>query len=457
MAAISTRKKQESAAAPVQKPPSGGEFDYTRSGLQFNEPAAFLRFAAGYPDQGGILAYVYRLKPKIDLGLIGVGVAFIKKTRVVEEMSPDFIGREFGRGHYQLKLNDGNRKKGEREVAQIIYELDDLDKAPVYDPRTLMLGNTANQDEINRLLANGVLVREAATGTPRLRSELDGPITGAPVAVQAAPGLPVDITTALLKMLMDRGVQNPHDAVKDTIEVARLLVPQNAQPQMSVEQIADLVVRRMEERTRATNANGDIFETYTKMDSFMAKFRPAADLLQAAAPGTKAAGAAAWAPHIPGIIAQARSFLGELFSEFKNMRAGSAPAQQNAAAAPGGQTQPMPRQMTFEEKIAEVAQLCFQRMEEGVSGFDVAAYVCNFHQGGADVYQFLEPGGTAGTIGLIAMNPATRYLTSDPDKRAQIEKFLDEFFTYSVEAVPEDPAAAPGNAGAGGAGASPNS
>src|ERR1041385_3091370 len=84
----------------------------------FHKPEGFERYIAGYPDTSGLLAYVYRLSPKIDFSLIGIRETYILKTANVAEMNQAFIASKFGRGHYMLKLTDSNRPNGQRQVAQ---------------------------------------------------------------------------------------------------------------------------------------------------------------------------------------------------------------------------------------------------------------------------------------------------------------------------------------------------
>ena len=98
--------------------------------------------------------------------------------------------------------------------------------------------------------------------------------------------------------------------------------------------------------------------------------------------------------------------------------------------------------MTVEQRVEEICMIGFQRMTEGVTGFDYAAYVCNFHPGGLEIYQMLEPAGAVGVIALAAMNPQTRGLVNDPAVRPQLEAFLTDFFTFSVDGSEESPSGA---------------
>lgn len=99
--------------------------------------------------------------------------------------------------------------------------------------------------------------------------------------------------------------------------------------------------------------------------------------------------------------------------------------------------------MTLDQRIEEIAQLGFARMEQKVNGWDYAAWVCNFHPGGREIFLMLEPGGPAAVMGLAAMNPATAPLLRDAAKRAQIESFLTDFFSFdaSPAGAAESPAA----------------
>jgi hypothetical protein len=427
---------------PSVKPGKPKTFDYSRYRQTINNTDHFAQYVAGYPDPTGLCAYIYRLSPRVDSSLIGSPVTNIHETVTASEMTPEFVEKKFGRGRYMLKLNDANRVKGQNEVATTFFKLDDSLLPPVYDIRTLVLNHADNMDEVNRQIALGVLTRDQG-GNPRIRTNTDGPpLNGnghapAPVTSNGASDLFSRETMAsvLLKMI-DKAQTNPADAVKQSIEIARMLQPAAA-PAVDLEAMVDRIVARLAPR----NGGGlEMFETYEKVEGILTRLRgPAAD-----APVT-AVDAMGWVAHVPGIIQQVRQAIPELMAGLRALRPatnssnGTAAAVQNGAAAP----------MTLEERVEEICKMGFEEMAKGTAGFDFAVFVCSFHPGGREVYDYLDnAGGAAGLSALIAMNPATRALMQDVNKRAQIEAFLTDFFSY-------DPMGGAASVEPAGAGASP--
>jgi hypothetical protein len=418
-------------------------FDYARYKQTFQKPADFYLYLAGYPDKTGLLGYVYRLRPRIDLSLIGIEETYIHTTTVETEMTEEFIAEQFGRGFYMLVLNDANRPKGQTEVCKTWFDCGTAQKAPQYDPRTLCLGEPKNLDEINRLLNAGILVRDSSTSPPRVRTNSDG----APPAAAVAPahngaGDPfarVDMGAVLLS-LINRGSANPHDTVKDTIEIARMLQP--VTPPLDVETIVERVVARLGGKAKGEGREFDAFATYERMEGFLSKFRGPAAAASAAAVDS----GDSWAPHLKGIFAEARGLLAEGFAAFRELKENGDGAINVTPQQNGGHPQPM---MKMEQRIEQVFRLGYQKMQEGVTGFDYAAWVCSFHPGGLEVYKTLEPTGAVGLIALAAMNPQARVVVNDPQIRPQLEVFLTDFFSFDADgdsgAVEESAAGASGS------------
>lgn len=413
-------------------------FDYLRWKLSFQKPADFYLYLEGYPDKTGLMAYVYRLKPRIDLSMIGIDETAIHTTMAESEMTEDFIGATFGRGLYMLTLNDANRPKGQTEVCRTWFDCATAQKPPQYDPRTLCLAEPKNLDEVNRLLNMGVLVRDNGTAAPRLRTEQDGAPAPIAAAAPAASGelFGRDFQRELLMGLITQRSANPHDTVKDTIEIARMLIP--AAPAVDLESMVERVVAKLK-----GNGGGrelDAFANYERMETFIGKFRGPVAAVAGAVEGGDAG--ASWAPHLPGILIQARAMIPELVGAFRMLKAETNGHQNGAGQQNGGQ-----RPMTIEERIEAVLREGYQRMNEGVKGFDFAAYVCNFVDGGLDVYKTIEPMGAVGLIALGAMKPETRALVNDPKIRPQLEAFLEDFFSFDPD-VPSGELPPPGSASA---------
>lgn len=412
--------------------------DYLRTKNEFQKPKDFYAYLTGYPDKTGLMATVYRLIPIIDVTIIGLDETGILKTATESEMNEDHIGNVFGRGKYMLILNDGNRPSGQREVAKTWFDLTTHPKPPVYDPRSLVLTNAKNLDEINRLCNIGIMVRDRLTGQVRVKTEGDGSPVSSTAAAPAAPASPfgsLDLGHVVANLLT-QGSRNPHDAVKDTIEMAKLLKPE--QPPIDVESIIERVVARLGEKTPA-----DPFAVYNRVGNFVetavAKVLGPGGVAAAGAPNGRPSLAQSWGPYIPQIFSEVRALLPEIRATFADLKA-TQNGYQNGA-------QPMHQrtgfqQLPMEKRIEEVVTLGFQRMREGMRGFDFAAYVCGFHPGGLEVFRFLDPNGPAGLIGLISMTPQGREFVNDPQVRPQIDEFLKDFFEFDASHLPGAPGAA---------------
>jgi hypothetical protein len=434
-------RQEKTTPAPRGRAPKSRIFDYSRYRLQLSNPDDFALYVRDYPDPSGLLAYIYRGKPKIDFGLISQKEHTIRKTANVEEMMPQWITENFGRGKYQVKLNDTNRDKGQTEVCTINYTIDDPERPPIYDVRTLCLGAPENIDEINRLLEQGVLLRDPA-GVPRLRTERDGPARpDPPAAAPAGSGDLVsrDVMGQVLLKLITQGTQNPKDMMEQSISIAKLLAPQT--PQLSVDQIAEMVASRLG-ATVGRAQDQDPFTAWERMEAFIAKARGPIAVTGGAAAGsgnemlggfTELLKAAAQV--IPEII-RGVDYLQKQRAGLQITVERRPPVRAQSPGAPGAPLEG--DEMNLVARITEVAELAFVKISEGMNGFDFAAYVCNWHPGGLEVFRFLEPKGAVGVLGLLSMNPQAAPILNDPEKRPQLEKFLDEFFSYDPDGVSAD-------------------
>lgn len=400
-------------------------FDYSRSRLEITRPEDFTPYLAGYPAKSGLQLYMYRLKPKIDFALIGVKEHTIRKVFEVDDMNLEYMRREFGRGKYQWKLNDKMRDRGQTEVCSMTFDITDPELEPIYDVRTLCLGAPENIDEINRLIEKGVLLRDQ-NGMPRLRTDRDTPAQA--VSVSSSPGELIGrdfITQALLKLITS-GTQNPADMMKQSIDIARLLRPETpASSGLTADQILDLIDKRL-----SMGRTDDPFSAWERIESFLAKARggAAAVVGAATADGTLAG--------ISDVLKSAAVVIPQViqgidFLQKQRMRLNV--TINETPGGPGRVDNGNVPQSTLADRIGEVCQLGFQKMTDGITGFDYAAYVCQFHAGGLEVYRWLEARGTAGVLGLLVMNPQAGPLLADPPQRAQLEIFLNDFFTYDPD------------------------
>lgn len=430
-------------AGPGRKPLPVDYENLPVAGKNFSRAADFERFLSGYPDSPGVMGYVYRVRPKIDFGLIGRSETNIYETPDREKLTAAYIAANWGRGRYSVRLCDGNRPSGHQQVSKSRVDLEDCEKPPVYDIRTLVLSEPENLDEVNRQIQSGVLVRDAS-GVPRVRTNADGSIAQPAgfFAGGAAPAAGEGLVEKLLVTFMGKLIESPHDRMKETFEMAKMLQP--ATPAYTLEQMADLVAQRLSNGTGV--AARDPFAAWEKVEAFAARFRPAAG--ETISRGIEGAGARSLISEITDLVsglAKAIPAVLQGYEYLQRQRAAAAargpvivPFNQNATAGappatPAKEEQTM---LPLPERIADVSLIGFQKMKEGMKGIDYASWVFNWYPGGREVFTFLEPGGADGFIKLVKDHPAAAPLLADSVIADQLHAFLADFFDY--DAAPDD-------------------
>lgn len=422
-----------------------GEIDYTRVDNKFNRPEEFAVYVAGYPDKTGIMASLYRQQPKIDVTLIGLEEFSIHKTIDEAEMSKEWIGDNFGRGKYMLMLSDSNRPHGQKEVATTFFDITAHPKPPVYDPRTLVLSEPKNLDEVNRQVNAGVMVRDR-NGQARFRTHEDGPVAS-PVAMPQQRTSDV-LGEKLMEKLVSRALGDGMDAnnqMSHVIEVAKLLQQQQPQqPSVTAQQVAEIVTQTLE---RGTRGNGDMFENYEKMETFVKKFSPAGGAVIPSGEGL----AQTWGtvrlilgdvitalPQVLQGLAHLQSVRNQERRRPHPMRRVNTPPAVAAGEQPQGPQQPPQALMTLQERAVEVVTMGFDALARGTSGRDFASFLFYFHPGGDEILELLaSQGGTQAVMGLIAMSPEMAKLVG-PQNRPQVEKFLNDVLAWEPEGAQEE-------------------
>jgi len=430
MAQQAVRKQAETTPVIARSPRVGGGKkpfvpDYSRVRHTFTDPDAFFAFMQSYPNRSGVTLYLYRVFPKIDLSLIGHTESNIQKGGY-EDLplySFDAVTKNFGRGTYQIKVVDSNRPEGEKEVVRsCTYEINDTDKPAVYDLRTLKLSEPKNNDEINRLIVQGVLVRDASTGAPRLRTAADI----APVAA-AAPVAAVDTSAnaLIVQFAMEAFKstrQSPSEAVKDMISIAQAIQPAPvAAP--SIEQIADAVAVRL----GGAGRGADPFAGWERVQAFIERAGGVAAAVnpEGAPAGAAGDGGASWAPYLANIISEARAFVPELVGAWYQLRSSSA----TAAAAPADGVLEM---LPLDKRIETIFKAGFQSMQRGITGHQFAQWLCLSGEmpGGLEAFNVLKPAGVVGLVAMASTNPMGARIVNDPVLRPQLDRFLSDFFAF---------------------------
>ncbi len=394
-----------------------------------------------------------------------------------------------------LKLNDANRPKGQQEIARTWFKVDDPDLSPIYDPRTLVLSAADNIDEIGRLIQSGVLVRDAGTGLPRLKTEYGPPGSpGAPpAAVPPAVVLGEDsredrsLMGQLALRLIDRAIpsmtpQTPADVLEQSFRIADRLHGEKNGAAPSIEQIADAVVLRLKPAAAADPVS--MFKVYEDIEGFINRVRGAGNGGgNGAGSGNGAAsGAVAWAEAVPRVMEGAVALVGQVTQILQMYRASNGaaavspgprllPALAGPSAGPGeiprgsgpgtpaglpvagngaaGGTSETGGAVTL-NKIIEIVKLMIEKQAAGVSGEDFRGWLlAGWVEGGEAVYDAMCEKGVDGCMGFLAMFPDTSALVKDPARRAALHGWLVDFLPdEDDEEDDEGPAAVEQSTGA---------
>jgi hypothetical protein len=426
--------------------------DYSRLKQSFRKPEEFEAFITAYPHQQAICGYWWRLRPKIDLGLIGAKTTNIHKTTDLAEMTRAFAADRWGRGMYMVKFIDANLV-GEQEVARCVMDIDDPDvRDSVYDINTLVLNHSDNLDEVARQVALGLLERTPGGGVRVKTTEaIAAPVAVSPVAVAptpaataAAPSVAADASfqTMLLGKLVDRLLMDPAPAVavaapvaavspaqtvRDALELAKLLQPAPAPAAAAgglaheletYERVGEMLDSRIERLGGAAVAGAD---SPAWVDSLLKSFSP---LIGLGAAYLSSKLGLAGAPAVP--VARLAGVAGDSPSPLP----AAAPESRETAGAGGF----LPSDAPLMDRVQQVADLALIKREDGVAGDRFAAWLCGFYPGGGEVFDFLcNAGGAKGVIGFLSMMPRTAHLVADPLEAAALEGWLGDFFSYGDE------------------------
>jgi hypothetical protein len=436
MAQQAVRKQAETEAprrraARVPAVKTGMEpIDYTRWRITINDPDQFMAFMRDYPNKQGVTLFLYRLLPKIDLTLIQLQESNIQKGGCddLAIFAQEAVAEKWGRGKYNIRMTDSNRPDGQRQVIQTCqYKLLDVEKPPVYDVRTLLLGHSDNIDEVNRLIAMGVLVRDAG-GAPRLRTAADSPIaaTAPPPAATPSDATATGLLYQIAVEAFKSSRQSPADHVKDTIEIAKLMRDSTPQtPQPSIDQIADAVVARM----GGGRGPSDPFAGWERVQAFVERIGGGAANPAPAAPVATGETGAAWAPYAAEIMREARAFWPQIIFGIQTLRG-------NREKKPEQQQNGVPM-LPLHQRIETIFKSAFQSMQRGITGAQFAAWLCMSGEfpGGLEAFEFLKPGGAAGVVTMAGTHPMGVQVLNDAALRAQLEVFLGDFFSFDPRAA----------------------
>jgi hypothetical protein len=456
--ATTTARRTESIETLRKKPgPKPKPFDYTRAKQAFRKPEEFAAWMAGYPNMTGVLAYFYRLAPRIDLSRIGIDATSIHHTTNPEQMTAEFCASRWGRGKYMLKFTDANAKP-EQEMARVWFDIDDPDLPPIYDPRTLLLNHPANADEVARLLHIGTLVRDSEFSTPRVRSEADKVIpmvasAAVPVVAPAAapagllsPSLSDQVMLKLLERALPASTpQTANEVLQQSFLIADRFKPV-AVPAVSVDEIVSKVFTML----KPAAAPPSDLETWEKMNSFFERL----GIGQQKAAAVE--GSPAWVGVLTALADRLLTPLVPVAVSFmlSKSRPGPVPvpaARQVAGGAPVAVDSVMPSPLPdafpaflpvtapLMSRIQQVVQLALEKKAAGVAGFRFASWLCGFYPGGADLYRMMErAGGTNAALGMVAMIPELSVTMQDPLQAASLEEWMNDFFTYNADESSDD-------------------
>jgi hypothetical protein len=435
------------------------------------------------------MAYVYRLKPRIDLSLIGLSETHILKTFELAQMTRAYVVERFRRGHYMLDLSDANRPKGQQKVCRTWFEIDDPEVGPpVYDPRTLCLAEPQNADEVSRLLNAGVLVRDSVTGAPRLKTEDSA--AAAPAAAASLPNTPAlqqengsnvpeaiaaSLTGRLLDKLVDRAIpalapQSPAEMLKMAFEIAdkfRIVAPPSVPPP-SVDEIAARLEERMNRNQPVTapSAPADPVESAMKSIETAMKFQELMEKIGGKNGGGH--GKPRWFESLPQIFEGAKELIPEVVRGVGQVRQMYSTPQNgkpaNGVYSPVAQSEPvqhpqaefLPTAATDGHGTAAngensgiatgfMGHLRFMlgQYRDGVRGYDTAVFLVKSRPGGLEVFRQIDALEPEDCISMLAMSAEGRELLADPAGKTAVRTWLEDFTCFDADEQDQDESESP--------------
>ncbi len=166
-------RRKTDPTPPNPEPTTAGEpaieYDYATGNQRFARIEEFVRFGRGYPQRQALVAYLYRLEPKIDRRQVGLNESCLEKVTSATIGCPDGIPDEnyllerWGSGTYQLSLNDLSWSGWARRAICTVT-IEDPEREPILDPGELIISgpkSVPNQPVIARYLARGWTIVEA--------------------------------------------------------------------------------------------------------------------------------------------------------------------------------------------------------------------------------------------------------------------------------------------------------
>lgn len=429
-------------------------FDFLRGKQTFQKEAAFLEFVAAYPDRDGLSMYIFRLKPKIDFGLIGIENSHIQLITDIESFSREYIEENFGGGEYMVTLNDANARPPER--AKGFFRINTPGLEPKLDVRTVCLNDRENADYIEKLIAKGILVRSENGGKPKVKTESDAipetvtmpgseaasvlPAAPAGGAAAAAPSpsssFPGDVPVPIWLKILDR-VLTP--------------APPPPPPPNPIELIN--IAFQIAERTQPKNEAGpqpiDVLEAYSRVSKLVNPAGAAPPAVPVVSDG--GGGASSWVVMLPQII-QSLPQLVQAWTMAKAAAAAAGAAPHSpvmAAPSPGGSavSAPIPgaadshtsevQSMTslfsplMISKLGRIVPAALEKFQAGISGIDYAYAVCVME--GKPVYRAICQMGSEGLMAALAGIPHPEVQALLGGRRAELQAWLDDFLSYDVD------------------------
>jgi hypothetical protein len=443
-------------------------FDFAKSNQKFADVDRFCSFWAEYPDQDGLVCYLYRLSPAIDCRQTGNKYAYIERFQGAAVPSSEVL-RKWGSGKYEFRLTDTKKPAQVNQVARCMFDLLDTDLPPIFNPSDLVLVGEAgklNQPIVQRYLSQGWVIVEgqkndayidtrskepipfssllppaAGSGTPAER-ELAETVRALATDKQAAELSALTSRDALVSQLLAVVLKNQAGAVdpmERAFQIAERLRPQPATDPVQVELLKVIagLVKPAPESAAAANPLETTRATLAMMREMGWN-----------SPGESSGGSGGfWTAvfgALPSILDTFRPALAALA-----LRPAGAPAQVPSAVLPagGGPSGPIPgvpgvmspgesddEMISFNE-LLELGQDALDAFGRGLTGFDFAhGMVCR--RGGEKRYALLYKMGKQTLLGALEMAQNAPQLSAEQkalllSRKGDIEAFIDSFMSYA--------------------------
>ena len=394
-----------------------------KKGYKTFPPDKFFELIENYADHAGTLLYIYRMSPEINRALVGIQHNYIDRLDPPFPSGPDPIFIKHGGFKYMLNFNDA--KLEDARLYSCLIE--DHARPPILDNRELIYSNgnipflqaIAHQGEIrlNHDDKSITLISRPATFNPP------------PLPPTTDP-----LTVMLLTKLLEKPAPDTGHQVRDTIEIAKLMLPAHAAQNEPDPQLT-AILQRIDKQNEAIIASlnrqpADPITTFVAMHE---RFGQLKDIIAPPAAAMALSGKAApwWdsvLPHLAPIVQVVANKINALGVE---PTAAPAPGVQTSALLPDAATptiDPGVQTSALADKQRNLTLQTLNCIRRGLPGSAMAITIDTI--AGRTTVLEIAGLGEETILAILASQPEWSELKPI---QPRVRKFVQEFISWTKE------------------------